>query len=72
MPYHAHTQGDVGIAGWDPVAGKMVVVLNFNTVFQFDFDGVNASSGCAYPDILEFLWVAWGRGICHSLTVRKL
>jgi hypothetical protein len=71
-PYYARAIGQAGFAGWDPVAGKIVVAF-FGTMLQFDFDGVNATSGCAY--LKEDLWDFYGddgRGPCHPLTARRM
>ena len=56
-PYLALSSGQPGTAGWDPIAGKITVVY-FHTMLQFDFDGVTATSGCAYPNFNFSLKVA--------------
>jgi len=67
-PYHAFSSPH-GVAGWDPIAGKIVVTFFPATMFQFDFDGVNITSGCAY---LNFDFFADGRGPCYPLTARRV
>lgn len=63
-PYYAPAIGQAGVAGWDPVAGKIVVGF-YGTILQFEFDGVKATSGCAYlkSDFWDFF--IDGRGPCH-------
>ncbi len=70
-PYYAPAIGQPGVAGWDPVAGKIVVSF-LATMLQFDFDGVNATSGCAYSkaDFWDFYFD--GRGPCSPLTARRM
>jgi hypothetical protein len=75
LPYHAHASDGIAVAGWDATAGKMVVALDLaipysGTMLQFDFDGVTATSGCAF-DGFE---ISFGesRGACHPLTARRL
>jgi len=66
-PYIAH--GGNSIAGWDPIAGKITVTTP-DGVFQFDFDGGNAASGCAFKlgdDLFENI-----RGPCYPMTARRL
>ena len=74
-PYSAPASG-IGSAGWDPIAGKIVaqVLLSPVPMLQFDFDGENATSGCAYLKE-EGIWdssVAGGRGPCIPLTARRM
>jgi hypothetical protein len=68
-PYYAPAIGQAGAAGWDPIAGKIVVVF-FHTMLQFDFDGVTATSGCAYTNV-EILFTGV-RGPCYPLTARRM
>ena len=70
-PYSALASGP-GFAGWDPIASKIVVRF-FGAMFLFDFDGVNATSGCAY--LKESFWDYYSdesRGPCYPLTTRKM
>jgi len=70
-PYSARASGP-GYTGWDPIAGKIVVGF-FGTMLQFDFDGANATSGCAYlkEDFFDF-YLDDGRGRCYPLTARRM
>lgn len=68
IPYRAEASGVAAGGGWDPIAGKIVVVF-LETMLQFDFDGTDAASGCAY---VHFEFFADGRGPCHRLTARRL
>lgn len=66
---------DWGGARWNGLAGKMEVMLWWDgpwdmnhTVYQFDYDGGDAVTGCAYrfwDDQAEL------RGRCHPMTGRK-
>ena len=72
-PYYTPPIGQAGVAGWDTIAGKIVVVF-FGTMLQFDFDGVNATSGCAFLKETD-LWDSFadnGRGPCYPLTARRM
>jgi hypothetical protein len=75
IPYSAHPIGAAGFAGWDPIAGKMVVmwasVIGGDDLFNmllFDFDGVIATSGCAF---LNFDIFSPDRGWCRPMTARR-
>ena len=58
-----------GGAGWDAIMGRMVVdypagMAEYGNRLVFDFDGVNATNGCMYPEkIFEYVL-----GPCHPLT----
>jgi hypothetical protein len=78
LPYTAPNVGGTfprgATAGWDPIASKIDVILarasegSPGIILQFDFDGVNATSGCAF--FVETL--VDPRGACHPLTILRM
>jgi hypothetical protein len=65
LPYISY---GTGVAGWDPIAGKMAVAIT-GIGFHFDFDGVNATGGCAF--VIDDPWEEV-RGPCHPVTIRRI
>ena len=68
--YYVRPLTGPGVAGWDPIMGRMDVGYANGlgdytyTRLVFDFDGVNATNGCMY--LAEFF--EYVLGPCHPLT----
>ncbi|MGE5099717.1 MAG: hypothetical protein ACM3SX_07005 [Deltaproteobacteria bacterium] len=59
------------LAGWEPVAGRIDIILPvpYSNLLKFDFDGMNATSGCAFE--FESLFDT-GPGPCIPMTIRRM